>query len=452
MYTLGIAHLPTKTTLSCIVLVVCASDAQCAGLTFSEFYSKGFDWWQLTLAAVLAISAGAAIYFSGGTATPLVAKVGTWIGGLWGLHGAAATSFGLALLGGGSLASGGLGMAGGISVLTAAVSFTPKAATIAYSYAYDVYDRQQFVSRSIRMLALPLPRVEAGPALHREAISVVQRHYNSAPDSYAADKVESTFAQNRKLVAAALALSESSDLSTSSPDQSAKAHIGRALMQLHNGDHAGARQSAEHAFVQFGLRASEIFKTELAVPGLSLPAAVWAISSLSEETVNIQETLVALNYALSFEPDKRFAPVIVACYLDRLILRDDLLQSDHIRRIIDSIRRHVVDDKARAAAMLIVIYRSFVLLKLNQDFITTIAKSQTGTKERTKSRVDRAMRTYTHLIKLIEETLTAVRANDSFFMASEENRLHTGDLGKQLYEYREYQSTLAREVALFGEG
>ena len=60
------------------------------------------------------------------------------------------------------------------------------------------------------------------------------------------------------------------------------------------------------------------------------------------------------------------------------------------------------------------------------------------------------MRTSTLLIKLIEETLTAVRANDSFFMASEENRLHTGDLGKQLHEYREYQSTLAREVTLFG--
>jgi hypothetical protein len=223
-------------------------------------------------------------------------------------------------------------------------------------------------------------------------------------------------------------------------------------MHLHNGDHVGARQSAELTLAQFGHRASEIFKTELTVPGLSLPAAVWAIASLSEETVNIEETLAALEYALAFEPDKRFAPVIVACYLDRLILRDDLLQPDHIRKIIESIRKHVADDKARAAAMLIVTYRSFVLLKLNQDFITTIAKSQTVTKERTKNRVDRAMRTYTLLIKLIGETLTAVRANDSFFMASEENRLHTGELGKQLHEYREFQSALAKDVILFGGG
>jgi hypothetical protein len=43
--------------------------------------------------------------------------LGTWIGNAVGLSGAAATSFGLAFLGGGSLASGGFGMAGGSVVL-----------------------------------------------------------------------------------------------------------------------------------------------------------------------------------------------------------------------------------------------------------------------------------------------------------------------------------------------
>lgn len=47
-------------------------------------------------------------------AAPAIAGV---IGGLFGLHGAAAMSFGLALLGGGPLAAGGLGMAGGVAVL-----------------------------------------------------------------------------------------------------------------------------------------------------------------------------------------------------------------------------------------------------------------------------------------------------------------------------------------------
>ena len=43
--------------------------------------------------------------------------IGTWIGEAAGLYGAAATNYGLALLGGGSLASGGFGMAGGSVVL-----------------------------------------------------------------------------------------------------------------------------------------------------------------------------------------------------------------------------------------------------------------------------------------------------------------------------------------------
>src|SRR5699024_7779034 len=45
--------------------------------------------------------------------------IGGAIGTLGGLSGAAATSHGLALLGGGSLAAGGLGMAGGTAVVTA---------------------------------------------------------------------------------------------------------------------------------------------------------------------------------------------------------------------------------------------------------------------------------------------------------------------------------------------
>jgi hypothetical protein len=43
--------------------------------------------------------------------------IGTWIGNLAGLSGAAATSFGLAFLGGGSIAAGGFGMVGGNIVL-----------------------------------------------------------------------------------------------------------------------------------------------------------------------------------------------------------------------------------------------------------------------------------------------------------------------------------------------
>ncbi len=69
---------------------------------------------------------GIAIGGSVGVATSVFAGpiIGTWIGEMAGLSGAAATSYGLALLGGGSLASGGLGMAGGSTVLGIAFAGT----------------------------------------------------------------------------------------------------------------------------------------------------------------------------------------------------------------------------------------------------------------------------------------------------------------------------------------
>ncbi|MCF8604006.1 TMCO4 family protein [Gordonia sp. HY442] len=64
------------------------------------------------------LSIGAGIFASGGLmAAP---AIGGAIGSLAGYSGAAATSYGLALLGGGSVAAGGLGMAGGTYALTAA--------------------------------------------------------------------------------------------------------------------------------------------------------------------------------------------------------------------------------------------------------------------------------------------------------------------------------------------
>jgi hypothetical protein len=64
-------------------------------------------------------SLGAALVLGigGWVAAPAVGQV---LGGLMGLYGAAATSYGLALLGGGSLAAGGLGMAGGMWLVTGA--------------------------------------------------------------------------------------------------------------------------------------------------------------------------------------------------------------------------------------------------------------------------------------------------------------------------------------------
>ena len=64
---------------------------------------------------VAVVAGGAAVgVLTGGLAAPLI---GGAVGGAMGLSGAAATSAGLALLGGGSVAAGGLGMAGGTAII-----------------------------------------------------------------------------------------------------------------------------------------------------------------------------------------------------------------------------------------------------------------------------------------------------------------------------------------------
>lgn len=68
-------------------------------------------WPILLTASALAVVCGLGGYFA---APALAAKIGAGAG----LYGAAATSYGLALLGGGSLAAGGLGMAGGLWIVT----------------------------------------------------------------------------------------------------------------------------------------------------------------------------------------------------------------------------------------------------------------------------------------------------------------------------------------------
>lgn len=80
-----------------------------------EFTSTNYS--RATKTAALALGVGAVIGPMAFVAAP---AIGGAIGTMGGLSGAAASSHGLALLGGGSLAAGGLGMAGGTAVVTAA--------------------------------------------------------------------------------------------------------------------------------------------------------------------------------------------------------------------------------------------------------------------------------------------------------------------------------------------
>ena len=130
--------------------------------TFAAFYQpSGVVSWLVV--GLLAVAAGAAIFFTGGAASPAVAAIGSWVGGTMGLSGAAATKAGLALLGGGSIASGGFGIVGGTAVLTAALTFSTEL-VLDYSVGTLIakYQYHDLVERSKDLTTLPLPKNTGG--------------------------------------------------------------------------------------------------------------------------------------------------------------------------------------------------------------------------------------------------------------------------------------------------
>jgi len=147
--------------------------------TFEVFYVEdSYIGW--IIAGIAALIAGAVIFFTGGTASPIVVGVGTWIGEMAGLSGAAATNYGLALLGGGSIASGGLGMAGGVAVITVALSFSTDV-VIDYSLGNIIskYSYNKFVEDSKKMPTLPIPQNESGSDEYENTIEYLKENINN---------------------------------------------------------------------------------------------------------------------------------------------------------------------------------------------------------------------------------------------------------------------------------
>lgn len=173
LFLLGIAVLILTSTISCY-----AGDLT----TFESFYkgSSSIDW---AIGCALAIACGAAVYFSGGLASPLIAGPITWIGGLiggiMGLSGAAATSAGLALLGGGAVTAGGLGMAGGTALLTAAYTFgTGAFVDYGIGKVMAEYSYHELQEQTKELPNLPPFVNSEGPAVVGNAVKIFKNKYN----------------------------------------------------------------------------------------------------------------------------------------------------------------------------------------------------------------------------------------------------------------------------------
>ena len=174
-----------KPTLLFLILIYLVPDLAYAASeygTFESFYKGSLHiGWTIAIAGAGAIIAGLFLFFSGGTGSPFVLGIGTWIGGLMGYSGIVATNAGLALLGGGAIASGGFGIAGGAALLTTALTF---GTGVVFDYASEKvineitynssYEYSNLVEKSMQLPTLPLPVNTSGSDAYEDAMEILQ--------------------------------------------------------------------------------------------------------------------------------------------------------------------------------------------------------------------------------------------------------------------------------------
>lgn len=329
--------------------------------TFGAFYkeSSAISW---VLALVVALVVGAIIFFTGGTASPIVLSIGSWIGGMMGLSGIAATNAGLALLGGGSIASGGFGIIGGTALLTAALSFgTDVVIDYTIGKAVSEYKYSNLVENSKNMPTLPLPMNDSGPKAYKNAIKILSEYNKELP-------IFSS--ENQELIRKCIAALESARDSSDTDDLSKNLSL-LSLLYFVSNDYIEARKYAYLAIDS--ARKSNTRRT--------LPAFVYATSTLYENEFNFSAiTNDYFRYSVLAEPDNPLIPLLFSIYLDRLLLRfnDGYLDEGSLSQIFEIMKSPALED-ARVLNYTVLISRYFIRLKLEQQKITSLASTSNET-------------------------------------------------------------------------
>lgn len=337
--------------------------------TFESFYRPSLSWpWIIGGAGVAAlIVLATAIAFPVTVTAEMIAgtavgKVGAWVGGLWGLSGAAATTSGLAYLGGGSIATGGFGIAGGVALLTAALSF---GTGVVFDYgtgkAMEAYDYSKFVEQSKNMSTLPLPKNTSGPDSYEAALEVLEN---------ANEKEALSSNHNQTIIHEAInKIALTSNKALSAEDRSREQSL-LALLYFTSNDYVAAKRHADVAY-----------RSALNVHvKATLPAFIYATSSMYDEKPDFNGATEYFKYAVTEELDNQISPLLFAVYLDRMMYRfnDGYLSSAALDRIYN-LSKMLPYDKRKAVIQLGLLHRYIILIKLEQQKIVSL----TGAASRT---------------------------------------------------------------------
>ena len=417
-------------------LLVCATQLQAADYgTFESFYSAGglgFWGWTAIIAGTVAVAALTFFTFGGGAAAipGWMATVGAWIGSTVGLSGVAATNFGLALLGGGSVAAGGLGIAGGVAVLTAAMRFGIDAGIYSTEVALEKWNQKKFVEANREMLTLPLPRNEKGGSAYRTALEFLQENIKpnlslSTPENQDVLRRTSELLQKKML--------EEEDL-----DYVLKDKTFLAMLNLQMNRYGTATDVAAQA-----ISLADNIREER-----TLPSYIWALSILADpDRECTSDVIEALRVAYCHEPDNILIPIMTGSCMDRLMYRYHYgrLSIDQLSLFYRVITDSRLDEELSAASLEIFVTRCLIELKrTKQDiFIVTRDSDMMANPEvvqELKRRFDRHKSLITLLLMVFPEI---ERLADEF---PKDSRIESAHLTELLNSYYQDLEMLEKQI------
>ena len=415
--------------------------------TFESFYKESsYTGW--ILAGIFAVLGAAAVYFTGGTAGPVVQAIGTWIGEAMGLSGIAATNAGLALLGGGSIASGGLGIAGGIALLNAALSFSTD---IIFNYTISTlnseYHYSQLVENSRHLPTLPVPVNDEGPEIYEETIKILKKIDPKNP-------IFSTYNQN--IISKAKTYINNGliglDLE-SDPEARLRLEGLRAILEFITNNYQDAKQHAYNAILL--ARRLKLRRT--------LPAFIYATSSLYDKNLNFKElTQDYFRYSILAEPDNGLIPLLFSIYLDRILLRmnDNAIDTSAFYQLLTITEEKSISNFA-FTNNLILFTKLCIRLKLNQQKISSLCTTTNETikkSPKTLNVVKFSMVEYNKLLKIANIVINKLRflvdRDDekmtekvmNFYTLFNEYEFDTHRLEKLIKGLEEYQINLKKKA------
>lgn len=468
--------------LGMCVLLASTSALAVDGATFEAFYRPTWSMsWVMAGSAALVFGL---LIATGVVAVPasmvaVINAIGGSIGSLFGLSGVAATNFGIALFGGGSLVSGGLGMVGGTVVLATALSFSTD---VVFDYAVSSiqapFSDRSFSEASWKMMTMPLPRNTSGPdsvvAAGKELdTSIVDSAWQCAKDglpnsvdnfqSCIAGKEQSQRQRIRNALATLRAFSNTPEIRLETEERKGAMY---ALLLFLNNDYLAAETAAEVAY-DLGLKASH-------TP--TLPAFISATSTLYNGKPDFGRSFALFQYAIAAEPKNPLTPVLFATYLDRLTYRlnDGVATLNEFDRIAN-FAVALGDDDRKIAIQQILLANYFMQLKVAQQQVISLTGTQNETVrenpltlqrvKRSISDYDRILNTTKDLIDRQVALLGAMSKDDSIWTTIKSGRnpfsgnaaLDRGQgwsealwtFSKAWDEYRRDQVALAQRVTTF---